>query len=165
MNPEFETAAAHLQELSALLRLRNWRITAAESCTGGLLSALFTEQAGSSEWFQSSVVCYSNAAKTQLLDVPETMLAQHGAVSTQVACAMVSGVQILSNADVAVGITGIAGPGGGTETKPVGTVCIGWKIAAAKAEAEHFLFSGDRHAVRVAAVHAAVQGALERLHR
>jgi nicotinamide-nucleotide amidase len=107
-----------------LLKRRGWWVALAESCTGGLATSRLTDVPGSSEYVERSVVAYSNRAKIELLDVPEDLIRQHGAVSEPVAQAMAAGVRKRANVDVGVGITGIAGPGGGTEQKPVGTVCI-----------------------------------------
>ncbi len=107
-----------------LLRERGWWVAFAESCTGGLATSRMTDVPGSSEYVERSIVAYSNRAKMELLDVPEALIAQHGAVSEPVAIAMANGIRSRARVDVGVGITGIAGPGGGSEEKPVGTVCI-----------------------------------------
>jgi nicotinamide-nucleotide amidase len=113
---------AQAEALLDHLRKRGLKLAAAESCTGGLLTALLTEIAGSSDVVERGFVTYSNAAKHEMLGVPEAMLAEHGAVSEPVARAMADGALANSAADVAVAVTGIAGPGGGTATKPVGLV-------------------------------------------
>lgn len=116
-----------LNEAAALLdrlRAQGLRLATAESCTGGLIAALFTEIAGSSDVVERGFVTYSNAAKTELLGVADDLLARHGAVSEPVARAMVQGALTHSHADVAVSVTGVAGPGGGTDAKPVGLVHI-----------------------------------------
>jgi nicotinamide-nucleotide amidase len=110
------------QVLGEMLRARGWHIALAESCTGGLATSRLTDIAGSSDYVDRSFVVYSNRAKTELLGVPASLIAEHGAVSEPVARAMAEGALNRSGADVAVAITGIAGPGGGTEVKPVGTV-------------------------------------------
>ncbi len=107
-----------------LLRSRGWWVALAESCTGGLATSRLTDVPGSSEYVERSVVAYSNRAKIELLDVPEALIKEHGAVSEPVALAMAAGIRKRAGVNVAVAITGIAGPGGGTEQKPVGTVCI-----------------------------------------
>ena len=107
-----------------LLRARGWWVAFAESCTGGLATSRMTDIPGSSEYVERSVVVYSNRAKIELLDVPEQLIAEHGAVSEPVALAMAAGIRKRAGVNVGVGITGIAGPGGGSEQKPVGTVCI-----------------------------------------
>jgi nicotinamide-nucleotide amidase len=111
-------------ELLDRLRAQGLRLATAESCTGGLIAALFTEVAGSSDVVERGFVTYSNAAKTELLGVADDLLARHGAVSEPVARAMVQGALAHSHADVAVSVTGVAGPGGGTDAKPVGLVHI-----------------------------------------
>ncbi len=113
---------AQAESLLDRLRKRGLKLATAESCTGGLLAALFTEIAGSSDVVERGFVTYSNAAKHEMLGVPETSLAEHGAVSAPVARAMAEGALAHSGADVAVAVTGIAGPGGGTAAKPVGLV-------------------------------------------
>lgn len=135
------------------LARRGLRLATAESCTGGMVAAGFTAQAGASDYFEAGYVTYSNAAKERMLGVSSAALARHGAVSEEVAREMLSGA--LRAADVAVAITGIAGPGGGSPDKPVGTV---W-IAAGTAErpvAHHFQFDGDRARVRADSVAAAL---------
>ena len=112
--------------LAQILLSKNWTISLAESCTGGLVCATLTELAGSSEWFERGYITYSNEAKTECLDVPMDLIESHGAVSEQVAMAMAEGARINSGSNVAISITGIAGPSGGSVEKPVGTVCFGW---------------------------------------
>lgn len=109
-----------------MLAERGWMIATAESCTAGLAAKLLTDPAGSSAWMERGFVTYTNEAKTELLGVPRDLIAEHGAVSEPVARAMAAGALAHSDADVAIGITGVAGPAGGTDEKPVGTVCIGW---------------------------------------
>lgn len=146
--------------LSNALLAKQWTITAAESCTGGGLSYHLTQLSGSSAWFKQGVVTYSNEAKMQLIDVSETSLINYGAVSEQVALEMASGVKQLAQANIGVGITGIAGPTGGTAEKPVGTVWIG--LATPSAVTAHcFVFEGDRTAVREQSIEKALQLALE----
>ena len=148
------------QRLSEVLLQRGWMLATAESCTGGMISAGCTELAGSSQWFERGFVSYSNEAKQDMLGVPATLLARHGAVSEAVAQAMVLGALNHSQAQVAVAVTGIAGPTGGSKSKPVGTVCFAWGLptdggptvgaetAWVKLETCHF--EGDRAAVRLA---------------
>ena len=151
-------------ELADALRLRGWRIATAESCTGGLIAAACTELAGSSDWFERGFVSYSNAAKTELLGVDAALIVAHGAVSEPVARAMAAGALAHSAADFSVAVTGVAGPGGGSESKPVGMVWLAWGRRAAdgqvltEALVEHF--GGDRAAVRQATVVGALQGLL-----
>jgi nicotinamide-nucleotide amidase len=150
-----------LAEASALLdglRKRGLKLATAESCTGGLVTALLTEVAGSSDVVERGFVTYSNAAKHELLSVPEAMLVEHGAVSEAVARAMAMGALAHSGADVAVAVTGVAGPGGGTAAKPVGLV----HLAAARgggAELHRECRFGDigRGAVRLASVREALR--------
>jgi nicotinamide-nucleotide amidase len=137
--------------LAELLRMRSWQLAAAESCTGGLIAATCTELAGSSDWFERGFVTYSNAAKTELLGVPAGLIEAHGAVSEAVALAMAQGALAHSAAQLALSVTGIAGPGGGSSAKPVGTVWFGWALPGRVwTECRHF--EGDRAAVRQASV-------------
>jgi len=161
--------SADLQELSSAVATafsqRGWTLAVAESCTGGLLAASLTDLAGSSQWFERGYVSYSNAAKTACLEVSPMLIKAEGAVSEAVASAMVLGAQLSSGVTAAISITGIAGPGGGTEKKPVGTVCFGWAIERADASnritttTAHFL--GDRQSVRQQAVLFALRGLLQ----
>ena len=152
--------------LADALRARGWRIATAESCTGGLIAAACTELAGSSDWFERGVVSYSNAAKNELLGVSAPLIAAHGAVSAPVARAMAAGVLAQARADLAVAVTGVAGPGGGSAAKPVGTVWLAWAWLAADGsvctDALLQQFAGDRAAVRQATVACALQGLLDR---
>jgi nicotinamide-nucleotide amidase len=138
-------------------RQRRLKLAVAESCTGGLVAALLTEIAGSSDVFDRGFVTYSNEAKQQLLGVPQPTLQTHGAVSEQTAIAMAEGVIAHSQGNIAVSITGIAGPGGGSADKPVGLVYIGMAARDGQGTAERFLFTGTRHIIRMAAVHAALE--------
>jgi len=129
-----------------LLRARGWRVALAESCTGGLATSRLTDVPGSSEYVERSVVAYSNAAKVELLGVPAALIAAHGAVSEPVAAAMAEGIRDRAGVNVGVGITGIAGPGGGSDAKPVGTVCIA--LAGATTQVRTFQFPGGREMVK-----------------
>jgi len=160
MNDDLETLAA---ELGAALLARGEWLAVAESCTGGWLAQAVTAIAGSSAWFDRGFVTYSNAAKMELLDVPATTLESRGAVSEATARAMAQGALAHSRADWAVGITGIAGPGGGTPDKPVGAVCFAWAAKDGGCEAQTRHFNGDRAAVREQSVRHALQGLLRRL--
>ncbi len=142
--------------LADALRARSWKIATAESCTGGLIAAACTAVAGSSDWFERGFVTYSNEAKAELLGVPAALIAACGAVSAEVACAMAVGALARSQAQLAVAITGIAGPGGGSPAKPVGTVWLALAHAGAAARAELLQLAGDRAAVREQTVHAAL---------
>jgi nicotinamide-nucleotide amidase len=144
-----------------LLRERGWTIAAAESCTGGLLLSRLTDVAGSSAYVRAGVVAYDNADKTALLGVPEALLEQHGAVSEPVAVAMAEGIRARTGADVAVGITGIAGPGGGTKEKPVGTVVIAVLAPGHDGYVRTFQFIGARTQVK----YQSTQAALNRVRR
>ena len=145
--------------LGERLRARGWRMATAESCTGGLIAAACTSVAGSSDWFERGFVTYSNEAKTELLGVPAALIAAHGAVSEEVARAMVAGALARAPVQLAVAVTGIAGPGGAVPGKPVGTVWLGWGTAGG-VQAERLQLAGDRAAVR----HGTVQAALQRLN-
>ena len=140
--------ATPLERLASALRARGAMLTTAESCTGGLVAAACTSLAGSSEWFERGVVTYSNAAKIELLGVAAAVIATHGAVSAEVARAMAEGALARSPARFAVAITGIAGPGGGTADKPVGTVWIATAAVGATAHATLLQADGDRDAIR-----------------
>jgi len=164
MTPD-ESSHALAADLGRALLARGCRVTVAESCTGGLLAGAITSVAGSSDWFDVGFVTYSNGAKTALLGVPESVLAAHGAVSEETACAMAAGALAKSGADLAVAVTGIAGPSGGTPEKPVGTVCFAWAEKGRTVEATTRPFDGDRAAVRDASVSFALRGLLERARR
>jgi nicotinamide-nucleotide amidase len=143
------------QVVGELLARRGWTIAVAESCTGGLITSRLTDVAGSSRYVGTSVISYSNEAKTQLLDVRPELFAEHGAVSEPVALAMAVGVQARAKSDVGVGVTGIAGPGGGTPGKPVGTVAVA-VVAAGVARSQVFRFLGEREQVKFQASQAAL---------
>ncbi len=147
-------------EVGDALRRRGWLAATAESCTGGLVAGAITGIAGSSAWFERGFVTYSNEAKQEALGVPAAVLAAHGAVSEPTARAMAEGALAHSRADVAVAITGIAGPGGATPGKPVGTVCFAWAARGVATRVATFHFAGDRAAVREGAVEAALRGLL-----
>jgi len=151
------------ERLGSLLLERGEWLAAAESCTGGWLAQSVTAIAGSSAWFDRGFVTYSNAAKVDMLGVPESTLERHGAVSEAVARAMAQGVLAHSRADWSVAITGIAGPSGGSPEKPVGTVCFAWAGKDGGCEAQTCHFSGDRAAVREQSVWYALNGLIERL--
>jgi nicotinamide-nucleotide amidase len=146
------------QQLSALLRKRGDRLVVAESCTGGWIAKVLTDLPGSSEWFDRGYVSYSNQAKCSMLGVSSETLEKFGAVSLQVVGEMTQGALQESGADVALAISGIAGPGGGSEDKPVGTVCFSWQMVKRDPEFEQCLFHGDRNQVRLHSVeHALTQ--------
>jgi nicotinamide-nucleotide amidase len=157
------TALARLvEQLAAALRQRGWVMATAESCTGGMIAAACTDLAGSSDWFERGFVTYSNAAKTELLEVPPAMLRQHGAVSEAVARAMAQGAVSRSPAQAGVAVTGVAGPSGGSASKPVGTVWFGYCVDG-QASTERMHFEGDRAMVRGRSVEHALAGLLARL--
>lgn len=143
------------QQCGELLQQRCWRLTTAESCTGGWVAQSITAIAGSSAWFERGFVTYSNEAKQEMLGVSSETLQQHGAVSEAVVLAMAQGALQHSLAQVSIAISGIAGPTGGSVEKPVGTVWIAWATPE-QLVAKLFLFSGDRQQVREQAVHAAL---------
>lgn len=142
--------------LLALYRERGLKLATAESCTGGLVAACLTEIPGSSDVVERGFVTYSNEAKAELLDVPAALIAKVGAVSAEVAEAMASGAVARSRADVAVAITGVAGPGGGRVEKPVGLVHLGLCRRGRTASSERHVFPGDRAAVRLASLRRAL---------
>jgi len=154
-----EQPTPHWRGLAASLILsRGLKLATAESCTGGLIAASCTDLAGSSDWFERGFVTYSNAAKTELLGVDAALIERDGAVSESVVRAMAQGALAHSHAQVAVAVTGIAGPSGGSDAKPVGTVWLGWALpSGVVSEVQHF--AGDRAQVR----EATVQHALKRL--
>jgi nicotinamide-nucleotide amidase len=160
-NSEPLSLAPHglVADLADCLQKKHWQLATAESCTGGLISAACTELAGSSVWFERGFVTYSNAAKTELLGVDSALIEQHGAVSEEVARAMVQGAIRHSRAQVAVAVTGVAGPSGGSAAKPVGTVCFGFMVDG-QLSSETRRFAGERRQVRQATVHHALQGLL-----
>ena len=139
-----------------LLVKRGWLLATAESCTGGLIAAACTDLAGSSAWFERGFVTYSNAAKTEMLGVDASLIAAHGAVSEAVVRAMAQGALKHSKAQVAVAVTGVAGPSGGSVEKPVGTVWFGFLVGS-QLTSEMKRFEGDRAAVRTATVKHALQ--------
>ncbi|MCX7174799.1 MAG: nicotinamide-nucleotide amidase [Proteobacteria bacterium] len=146
------------------LASRKLRLACAESCTGGWVSELVTETAGSSEWFERGFVTYSNAAKQEMLGVRQETLESHGAVSEETACEMALGALAHSHAQIALAVSGIAGPGGGSPGKPVGTVCFAWCRDQTSVVSETRYFSGGRQAVRRQAVITALQGLLSLLN-
>ena len=150
------------EQLAAKLLQRQSMLATAESCTGGLIAAACTDLSGSSNWFERGFVTYSNAAKSEQLGVPPALIDTHGAVSEEVARAMAAGAVQHSRAQVAVAVTGVAGPTGGTAEKPVGLVWFGFALPS-QVLAEQMHFAGDRAAVRAATVHHALQRLTEML--
>jgi nicotinamide-nucleotide amidase len=161
MNDDADTAAA-VQVLSDALLVRGWRMTCAESCTGGMIAAQCTELAGSSLWFDRGFVTYSYEAKAEMLGVSQASLVKEGAVSEAVVRDMVLGALRASGAQAAVAVSGIAGPGGGTALKPVGLVWLAWAVQPIGADqpapviVHHEVFAGNRRAVRQAATRLAL---------
>jgi nicotinamide-nucleotide amidase len=155
----------HLRQLAEQLGVRmrqsRDRLVTAESCTGGWIAKAVTDVAGCSDWFDCGMAAYSYEAKQALLGVRPQTLEIHGAVSRDTVIEMVSGALVSSGASIAVAVTGIAGPGGGSEDKPVGTVWLAWKRRGGYAKAERFQFDGDRDAVRRQTVEAALHGLSE----
>ncbi len=153
--------AAKVQRIGERLSHRRLTLVTAESCTGGLLAAQFTELPGSSAWFEGALVTYRLSAKQNLLGVSAQSLAAHGAVSQVTATAMARGALQRSTADISIAVTGIAGPGGATEKTPMGTVWIAWCSRDGLNEAHRYQFEGDRGLIREMAVRRALQGLLD----
>jgi nicotinamide-nucleotide amidase len=156
--PSDDELHALSERLGALLRRSRHMLVTAESCTGGWIAKTVTDVPGSSDWFDCGMAAYSYEAKQALLGVNPHTLEEHGAVSRETAVEMVSGALVHSGASLAVAVTGIAGPGGGTPDKPVGTVWIAWKRRGGYPDARVFHFHGDRDAVRRQTVVAALEG-------
>ncbi len=157
---ELKSLEAEVVALGDALRRRGWRMAAAESCTGGLIAAACTSVAGSSDWFERGFVSYSNRAKTEMLGVDAALIAAQGAVSEAVARAMAEGALRGAGVELAVAVTGIAGPGGATPGKPVGTVWLALAVRTARGqriEAERLQLPGDRAAVREQTLRAAIE--------
>jgi nicotinamide-nucleotide amidase len=149
-----------VQQLASRLLKQRQKLCTAESCTGGLIAKTLTDLAGSSDWFERGFVTYSNQAKNEMLAVPSSVIEDYGAVSEPVAVAMASGALRHSQADYAVAVTGVAGPGGGSAEKPVGTVWIA-VASADEAKASLYNFSGDRETVREVTMIAALEALIE----
>ncbi len=160
MTPSDQELEASALTLGRALYDRGWRLATAESCTGGWIGKALTDVPGSSQWFDGGIVAYSNAAKTGLLAVPGTVLAAHGAVSEETVRAMAEGVRRRFAADVAVAVSGVAGPDGGTADKPVGTVHFAWATADAVTAARR-IFAGNRESVRRQTVALALERLIE----
>lgn len=152
-------------QLGAALKSHGLMLATAESCTGGGVAQAITEVAGSSAWFERGFVTYSNLAKQQMLGVRETTLTQYGAVSEMTAREMVAGALQHSAAQVALAVTGIAGPDGGTADKPVGAVWFAWGIRQRNIHAQRYQLKGNRAEVRAQAVHIALQGVVDLLNK
>ncbi len=150
------------ERLNRLLTRRGLTIAVAESCTGGLISSRITDVAGASAYFQAGLVTYSNKAKETLLSVPEDLLTAKGAVSAEVAARMAEGARHATGADIGLSVTGVAGPGGGTRSKPVGTVYMGLAAAGVSLAGQH-KFDGDRAAIKRQTADAALTFVLDYL--
>ncbi|MCV2883329.1 nicotinamide-nucleotide amidohydrolase family protein [Aestuariibacter sp. AA17] len=148
------------ERLGQVLLTREWTVTTAESCTGGGIGAAITDTAGSSAWFEQGFITYSNEAKIQALGVSDNTLSEHGAVSEQTVLEMAKGAACSAKAKCAVSVSGIAGPGGATSGKPVGTVWFGFYVNG-QLSASHRVFSGNRQAVRNQAVEFALTSLIE----
>ncbi len=160
--PDDNSLAQQVERLAAELSAQGWKMATAESCTGGWIAKCCTDRPGSSDWFERGFVTYSNAAKIESLDVQPKTLDLAGAVSEEVALQMADGARNAAGVEIAVAVTGIAGPDGGTPDKPVGTVWFAWS-SADRTEAEVYRFQGDRDAVRRQSVACALQGLIDRL--
>ncbi len=147
-------------QVGAALKARGWMLTTAESCTGGWVGEAVTSVAGSSQWYDRGFITYTNESKQEMLGVSAQTLAEFGAVSEQTVKEMAAGALKHSRADIAVAISGIAGPGGATPGKPVGTVCMAWATRSGAGRSQTFQFQGDRSSVRRQAVLAALRGIL-----
>lgn len=148
------------EEVGAALKARKLMLATAESCTGGWVSEAITMVPGSSDWFERGFVTYTYVSKREMLGVKEATLGRYGAVSEEVVREMVQGALARSHAQVAVAVSGVAGPSGGTPEKPVGTVCFAWSLKDGKPGAETRRFTGDREAVRRQSVEHALKGVL-----
>jgi nicotinamide-nucleotide amidase len=158
-----ESLYALSESVGKALVERKLILVVAESCTGGGLSEAITRVPGSSEWFERGFVTYSNQAKQEMLGVRSETLERFGAVSEETAGEMVGGAMANSHADIALSVSGIAGPGGGTEAKPVGTVCIAWGMHQRSVTARTFDFPGNRQEIRRRTIEEALQGLLSLL--
>ena len=153
--------AAVVEQLAPALRRREWLLCTAESCTGGWMSKVCTDQPGSSDWFYGGFVCYSYQAKEHQLGVIHDDLIEHGAVSGAIASQMALGARRGSAAGITVAATGIAGPDGGMPNKPVGLVCFGWSMIGGRSKTASEVFAGDRDQIRRQTTLYALQGVLD----
>ena len=150
-------------ETAQALKAREWRLVTAESCTGGWVAKILTDIVGSSAWFERGFVTYTNISKTEMLGVDSKIIDNHGAVSELTVREMARGALQHSHAHISLAITGIAGPGGGSDTKPVGLVWFAWATRDEEVSCAEHVFAGDREAVRRQAVATALQGVNSRL--
>ena len=151
------------EQVGQALKARALTLATAESCTGGWVGEAVTMTPGSSAWFERGFITYSNTAKREMLGVKAETLEKHGAVSEQTVKEMATGALVMSHAQIAVAVSGIAGPDGGTPEKPVGTVWLAWALNDRAPIAATWIFTGDREAVRRQAVERALEGVLELL--
>lgn len=151
------------EEVGEALKDRGLMLATAESCTGGWISEAVTMVPGSSDWFERGFVTYTYISKREMLGVKEATLGKHGAVAEEIVREMVAGALARSHAQVAVAVSGVAGPGGGTPDKPVGTVCLAWGMKDGEARSETARYLGDREAIRRQAVERALRGVIELL--
>ncbi|MEE9160419.1 MAG: CinA family protein [Gammaproteobacteria bacterium] len=160
-----EIATRQAEQLAEILLKTSNKLVTAESCTGGGLAEILTRLPGSSAWFERGFITYSNESKQEILSVPIETLEQFGAVSEETASAMAKGALENSRADYSVAITGIAGPDGGTEDKPVGTVCFAWYSKNGDSSSTQICFDGDRLKIRQQACRLAMQGLIDLLQK
>ena len=161
LSPAYQNLYELAAQVGIALRTRSRTLAIAESCTGGWIAKIITDVPGSSGWFDRGFVTYSNAAKTDLLGVRAATIAEHGAVSAEVVAEMAAGALERSPADLVIAVSGIAGPEGGTPDKPIGTVYLAWALRGGPVQTEIRHFPGNRDAVRLEAVAAALQGVLD----
>lgn len=159
-----ESNRALAQRLGECLKARGLKLATAESCSGGWIAKTVTDLPGSSAWFEGAVVCYSNESKHDLLGVPMATINEFGAVSGDTVLAMTDGVFERTSADVVASVSGVAGPGGGSDDKPVGTVWLSWGKRDKSSYAHEFHFEGDREAVRLQSVEAALNAVMDILN-
>lgn len=162
MNDELRDLSRALGEA---LQARDWRVATAESCTGGGIAAAITMTPGSSSWFEFGFVSYANSAKQALLGVKLATLAEQGAVSEAVVLEMVDGALTVAEANIAIAVSGIAGPGGGSKEKPVGSVWFAWGLASGERVTALHYFKGDRLVIQAQAVRCALEGLLQLLQK
>ena len=154
---------ALVRQVAGELSRQGHKLAVAESCTGGAIAAALTSQAGSSVWFERGFIVYSNASKIEMLGVSEESAVRHGSVSDPVVREMAAGAIVHSHASISVAVTGVAGPGGGTTEKPVGTVWLAWSLRDGDTRSQRRSFDGDRGRIRDQSIEAALTGVLSRL--